>query len=228
MILTDIAKQVPGFTPNLAPGPHLEISNILDDLARDGDAIFSYIISNEHDTRPPGTSTYIELGGPTLAKYLEVTTPHNAYPKAALQVTHVDNAMPFQQAVAAFRHSVHAATEVMPDLQHHGADPQALVASLAHFYVILSLAPGHTDNYFAQVHYDERGIALPHDIGVTIGKATDHNTALRYLNTLKNLAIATFGHQRINPFPSQVRQVEIPTSTGLHTVAFEYLLPDGN
>lgn len=32
MILADTARQVPGFVPNLAPGPRLEISGILPDL----------------------------------------------------------------------------------------------------------------------------------------------------------------------------------------------------
>lgn len=227
MILADTAKQVPGYTPDLAPGPRLEISGILDELGREGDAIISYIISNEHDTRPPGASTYIELAGPTLAKYLEVTPRHKEYPKAALHVTHIEQAMPFMQAVAGFRRHVYNSIKVEPKLQFPNIDPQTPVASLALFFVLLSFKPGQADTYFAQVHYDDRGVALPHDFGVTISQADDE-TASRHLNTLKNFAVATFGHQRINPFPSQMRQVEIPTSAGPHTIEFEYLLPDGN
>lgn len=226
MILADTARQVPGFVPNLAPGPRLEISGILPDLYGGINGASSHILTNQYDTRPPGEYTYLELAGPQLAEYLEASIQHEGYPKAAIQVTHVDEEMPFDRAFTGFQHYVTDTTRTEPDIKFPLLEPGTRFGSIAVFHIMLSLEPGELDNFFAQVHYDKEGIALPYDVGAAYTTYIEPEDAVRYMNTLKNLVLATFGHQRFNPFDSETRRVEIPTSTGLHPLDFEYLLPD--
>lgn len=228
MILTDTARQVTGFTPNLAPGPRLEISGILPDLYDGLNGASSYLLTNQHDTRPPGDYTHLELAGPTLAECLETPVQPDGYPKAAIQVTHVNQEMPFELAFTGFRNYVTDTTHTEPDLRFPLLDPGTRFGSIAVFHIFLSLEPGELDTFFAQVHYDKEGIALPYDVGAAYTTSCEPEDAARYMNALKNLALATFGHQRFNPFDSETRKVEILTSAGPRTLEFEYLLPDGN
>ncbi len=73
-----------------------------------------------------------------------------------------------------------------------------------------------------------RGVAQPFDMAVVNpGTDTDFEASTRHTNSLKNLALTVFGHQRFDPFPNQTRRVEIQTRQGPHPLTFEYLRPDG-
>lgn len=227
MIIVDLAEE----TGNLVFHPHLttllEASGILEDITSLSESAATYSTVNLMDTRPISEDVHLEVAGPTLARILETPVLHPDYPKAAVKAQHIKISLNAERAFAGFQSFVDTAWNQAARIDFPPVPRGTHFDSLALFTIQVKYAPTHGFFAFAQVHYDKKGIAKPFDIAtvVDMGGAL-HGEPLEQLGSLKNLALAVFGRQRmVEAYPSEIRRVYITTTEGRVPLDFQHLRP---